>query len=146
MGTGHHRQVAAACVAESLINLALSIVLVRTHGLFGVALGTAIAVTAVNLLWLMPAACRSIALPYGRFLFNVTRTAAVPMVVTWIAGTLMLSRWTADDLGSVLLQAAVLGATYSVTFLATLPRGLRDRYVRALAGPRVAMRLHGSRA
>jgi O-antigen/teichoic acid export membrane protein len=146
MGTGHHRLVAAACVAESLFNLALSVVLVRTHGLLGVALGTAVAVTSVNLLWLMPAACRTIALPYGWFLFNVTRTAAVPLVATWILGTLMLSRWSADGLGGVLLQASVIGATYSVAFLLTLPRDLRSRYVRALAGPRVAMRLHGSRA
>jgi O-antigen/teichoic acid export membrane protein len=132
MGTGHHRLVAAACVAESTANVALSILLVQRYGLFGVALGTMIPVVAVNLAWLMPAACRSVGLRYGRFLLDVVRPAVLPIVVTAGAGAWFRTVWIPDGLGSVLLQAVMLGTIYSVTFLAMLPRAFRERYLRAV--------------
>jgi len=52
--TGEYRHVMWLNVAEAIANLALSLVLVRTLGLLGVALGTMIPM-AVSYLWLMPA-------------------------------------------------------------------------------------------
>jgi O-antigen/teichoic acid export membrane protein len=48
MGTGHHRLVAAACLVESGLNLALSILLVQRFGLLGVAVGTMLPVVCVD--------------------------------------------------------------------------------------------------
>ena len=132
MGTGHHRLVAAACVLESIANLVLSIALVSRYGLLGVALGTMIPVLVINLAWLMPAACRSVGLSYGRFLYDISRASLLPLVVTVGAGILLRRTWVANDLGGVLLQAVGLGLTYGVTLLASLPRPLRARYLRAL--------------
>jgi O-antigen/teichoic acid export membrane protein len=132
MGTGRHRMVAAACIVESTANLLLSMLLVQRYGLLGVALGTMIPVIVVNLAWLMPVGCRALSVPYGRFLLEVTRPAWIPLVVTAAAGGLLTGWWQADALASVLLQAVIIGGTYSVTFLVALPRTIRARYVTAL--------------
>jgi O-antigen/teichoic acid export membrane protein len=132
MGTGHHRLVAAACLVESGLNLALSILLVQRFGLLGVAVGTMLPVVCVNLFWLMPAGCRSIALPYGRFLRDVTSPAWIPLAVTIGAGIAMEGWWTSGSLAAVLLQAVSLGLVYTATFLAFLPRHLWRQYSRAI--------------
>jgi O-antigen/teichoic acid export membrane protein len=132
MGTGRHRLVAAACIVESAANLALSILLVQRYGMIGAALGTMIPVMVVNLVWLMPAGCRALSVPYGRFLYEVTRPAWIPLIVTAAAGRMLTEWWEAEALASVLLQAVVIGAMYSITFLAALPRTIRARYVTAL--------------
>ena len=136
MGTGHHRLVAIACVVEALANLALSIALVRRYGLFGVAVGTMIPVIVVNLAWLMPMACRSLNVSYGRFIVETTRSAWLPIIVTAVSGSLLLQSWQAGGLGVVILQALLLGAIYCVTYLLVLPRALRLRYARAIGWPR----------
>jgi O-antigen/teichoic acid export membrane protein len=132
MGTNRHRLVAAACIAESVGNLALSLVLVRRFGLLGVAIGTFIPVAVVNLFWLMPAGCRTLGLPYGRFLIDVTRPAWLPVLVTIAIGRVLTTGWAAESLADVIVQALTLGVTYSATYLAALPRATRSRYARAL--------------
>jgi O-antigen/teichoic acid export membrane protein len=138
MGTGHHRLVAAACVVESVANLALSIVLVQRYGLVGVAIGTMVPVLATNLLWLLPAGCRSLGLPYGRFLADVTRPAVIPLAVTCIAGYAVTEYWNASRLATVAIQAVSLGLLYCSIYLATLPPTLRRRYAHAVGFRRAA--------
>jgi O-antigen/teichoic acid export membrane protein len=137
MGTGRHRLVAGACIAESIGNLVLSIVLVQRYGLVGVAIGTMIPVLVVNLAWLMPAACGSLGLHYGRFLVGVTRGAWLPLAITSGVGLALRAAWVPDSLLAVLLQAATLGLVYSAVFVTTLPRELRSRYRHVLAGTRL---------
>jgi O-antigen/teichoic acid export membrane protein len=132
MGTGHHRVVAAACVIESAANLALSVVLVQRFGLLGVAIGTMVPVVIVNLAWLMPAACRSLGVPYGQFLAEVTKPAWLPLAATWFAGSILTGLWPPSGLGGVALQGALLGLLYMLTYLLALPRALRARYARAI--------------
>src|SRR5206468_10230714 len=67
LGTGRHRLVAFTTLAEGAANLALSIVLVRRFGLWGVAAGTALPVIAANFLITVPAGCRQVGLPLGQF-------------------------------------------------------------------------------
>jgi hypothetical protein len=121
-------------------NLTLSIVLVRRYGLVGVAIGTLVPVIVINLAWLMPAACRSVGLAYGRFLYDISRPALVPVVVAVGAGMLFRRLWVADGLSGVMLQALGLGLTYSLTWLATMPRPMRARYLRALGWPGNSLR------
>ena len=132
MGTGHHRLVALACLVESAANLIISIALVRRFGLVGVAIGTMVPVVAVNLLWLMPAACRSIGLPYTQFLREVTGPAWLPVIVTALAGTWWTTSWRPEGLAGVVLQGAGIGIIYCVTYVLTMPRAVRVRYTRAV--------------
>lgn len=57
MGSGSPKIPATAMVATGLLNLGLSLWLVRTHGIVGVAAGTAVPNTLFAL-WVLPEACR----------------------------------------------------------------------------------------
>ena len=63
---------AFASLGEALINVVLSVIFVRWWGVAGVALGTAIPVIAVNLLVLLPAACRTVQVKVGTLLRATT--------------------------------------------------------------------------
>jgi O-antigen/teichoic acid export membrane protein len=132
MGTGRHRVVAAACVVESSANLLLSIALVGRYGLLGVAVGTMLPVVVVNLAWLMPIACRSLSMPYGRFLVDVTRPAWLPVLIMVVAERLLAMVWQTNDLAAVLAQGLLLGLLYCASLVACLPRDTRARYLRVL--------------
>jgi len=57
---GRHQMVAATWIGESLVNLLLSVVLVRRFGLTGVAVATALPLAVGHLGVLLPAACRAV--------------------------------------------------------------------------------------
>ena len=130
LGTGRHRLVAGAALGEALINVVLSVVFVRWWGIAGVALGTAIPVIAVNLLVLMPAACRALGVPVGELL----RTATVPALLcsvpaALVAVTLRVYRPPASLL-EVVLEGGLAGAVYVLCFARFgLPPADRARYL-----------------
>jgi len=130
LGTGRHRLVAAAALSEALINVALSLVFVRWWGVTGVAVGTAIPVVAVNLLVLLPAACRVVQVPVGELL----RTATAPgllSAVPAVAAALAFRRYMPpSSLIEVVLEGALSGLVFVLFFARFgLPRGDRARYL-----------------
>ncbi|HEY1912074.1 MAG TPA: oligosaccharide flippase family protein [Vicinamibacterales bacterium] len=88
LGTGRHRLVACVALGEALVNLALSVVLVRRFGMLGVAIGTGAPVFAANLFILLPVACRQFRLSLWTFL-RLTLAAplagAIPAIASCIA-------------------------------------------------------------
>jgi O-antigen/teichoic acid export membrane protein len=73
--TGHHRPAARAAAAGAVVNVVLSILLVRPLGLVGVALGTFSATLLVDA-WIVPRiACRA----YGISLREYVRQVVVPL-------------------------------------------------------------------
>lgn len=62
-GAGRHRLLALSNLSMAVANIALSVVLVRSLGLVGVAVGTLVALGAVSFFVLFPAACRRVGLP-----------------------------------------------------------------------------------
>ncbi len=130
LGTGRHRLVASAALAEALINAALSVVFVRWWGVTGVAVGTAIPVVAVNVLVLLPAACRSVQVPVAELL----RVATVPALVSALpaVATGLALRWYAppSSLFEVVLEGGLAGLVFVLCFARFgLPRADRTRYV-----------------
>jgi O-antigen/teichoic acid export membrane protein len=89
IGTGRARVVGTINMAEGLLNLAISIVLVSAYGAIGAALGTLISsylIGPANL----PIACRAIGYPLGRFL----RTGLWPAIASSLpSAAVMLLVW-----------------------------------------------------
>lgn len=70
-GTGRVRFLALALLAQAVANLALSLVLVRSHGLIGVAIGTAIPLVVVALVVIPIYLCRTLEVPFLAYLTSV---------------------------------------------------------------------------
>lgn len=136
-GAGQHRMLAFSNLGAGVVNVVLSMILVRSYGLVGVAVGTVIPIALTAGLILNPAACRRVGLSQARLFTHSVLPAVWPGVVT--AGLLYVTR----DISSgtflaVAVQAAAGGLVYLALFFG-MAIGRRDRafYVakaRELAG------------
>ena len=124
-GAGRHRMLAWTNAFMAIVNLVLSIVLVRSLGLTGVALGTLIPVAAVSVFVLFPAACSRAELglsdALGRGIWPSLWPAA-PMAAALFALRLFL----APSLLAVALEAVTGGLVYAACFLG-IAIGSRER-------------------
>ncbi|HEU4689774.1 MAG TPA: oligosaccharide flippase family protein, partial [Vicinamibacterales bacterium] len=116
MGTGQHKMVAVWSVVVALINLPLSIVLVRRYGLPGVAIGTLIPSTIVNLAVLFPAACRRIELPLSQALRDALWPTLWPAVLPCVM-LFYMRPWIGTSVWRIVLAAAMAGIVYAMVFL-----------------------------
>ncbi len=139
LARGQHRLVAFSCLGEAILNVLLSIWLVRQYGIVGAAAGTAISVTISNVLVQMPAACRLLAIPVRAFLRQVSTPSLIAIVPG--LGTAWLLRVAGDpsSLLDVIGGGALAGLVYAATFVGLgLDRTDRRRYfgrVRGVGGP-----------
>lgn len=88
LGTGRHRIVAMVSMADAVLNLGLSLLLVRSFGMLGVAAGTGIPVLVLNIFLILPLACRTVGIGVLEFLRTVVRPSlagAVPAVALCLA-------------------------------------------------------------
>jgi len=115
-GAGHHKLLTYTNATTAVVNVLLTIVLIRPFGLMGVALGTFIPVTSAAAFVLYPAACRRVALPVGRTLREAIWPSIWPALV--IVGLLWLARpLSTGGLFDVALHLAAGGLVYVVLFL-----------------------------
>jgi O-antigen/teichoic acid export membrane protein len=77
-GAGQHRLLIYTNAGTAVVNVLLSIVLVKPLGLLGVALGTLIPVATSGLFILYPAACRRVHVPLSRPLVQAIWPAMWP--------------------------------------------------------------------
>jgi O-antigen/teichoic acid export membrane protein len=130
LGTGRHRLMAFVALGEAVVNLALSLILVRRYGVAGVAAGTALPVVAANVFIVLPAACRQVGLTIGGFMRLVAVAPAVgaaPAILVCVALRVALPP---GSIHAVLLEGAVVGAVYAVAVCAFgLECGVRSHYV-----------------
>ena len=130
MSNGRHRFVAAVALSEAAANAALSILLVRTYGLLGVAVGTAVPVVVANLAILMPVACRTLGIPYGRFLIDTTRPALVALAPTVVTIVVLRAAVPEPSFLGVLALGGGTALVYGLAFVGIgLPSGVRSAYV-----------------
>jgi O-antigen/teichoic acid export membrane protein len=116
-GTDRHRLVAAVNVVTAIVNVSLSVALVKPLGLAGVAIGTLIPVSVAAIFILFPASCSRVGLSIRR----AVRDAVWPAV--WPAGTMaayvLISRpMIPQSLPAVLVSMCVAVSIYAATFLA----------------------------
>jgi O-antigen/teichoic acid export membrane protein len=115
-GAGEHRMLAYTNAATAVVNLLLSIALVRPLGLLGVALGTLIPVSVSAIFVLYPAACRRVGIPIRRPIVDAIWPAMWPAMfmvgLLWLGRNLPLTR-----LYEVALHLAVGGLVYVALFI-----------------------------
>lgn len=127
-GIGQVRIPALFSFAEALLNLALSVVLARTMGLAGVALGSLLATVLVNLGAFYPWMCRQFGLPMATLSGALARAHVPALAVGCAAGAGAL---TLDPSGvSTIGCAAMIAAAYGAVFFFTgLTQSERQRLV-----------------
>jgi O-antigen/teichoic acid export membrane protein len=134
LGTGRHRLVAVVAFLEALMNLVLSLVLVRRYGILGVALGTGIPVLVANMFTLLPAACKSVGLSvveFGRLILPAPVIGSVPAIAAVFAFRMLLPP---THFLEVVGEGAVVGLIYLAMVVSVgLPGEVRARYLGHLA-------------
>ena len=80
IGVGEVRVPSALLLAEAVLNLGLSLWLVRVSGLYGVALGTLIPVAVIEIFVLLPFASRRLSIPTMDLVEETARRCAVPIL------------------------------------------------------------------
>jgi len=130
LGTGRHRLVAYVALGEALANLVLSVILVRHHGILGVAIGTAVPVIVANAFILLPIACRQVQLALGHFIRTVAVAPAVGASVGVAVGLALRSTVPPQSIAGVVLEGAIVGAAYMIAvWLFGFDRAVRARYL-----------------
>jgi len=116
-GMAKHRTLAYVVLAEGVVNLLLSILLVRRYGIIGDAWGTAIPLAIMNVFFLPQHLCRLLNIPlwtYLRQAFLLPLALCVPLTAT----LLLLKRWfIAHDYVELALQLLIAGAVYGIGVL-----------------------------
>ena len=116
-GAGHVRIPALFMAGEALLNLTLSIILARTMGLEGVALGTLIAVVVANLGCFYPYMCRQFGLSLSALSLTLARAHLPALVAAALVGWGLASR---DPQGALALACAPpIAAVYVAVFAST---------------------------
>lgn len=129
LARARHRVVAFSCLGEAVLNVLLSIWLVRRYGIVGAALGTAISVTISNVLVQMPAACRLLAIPVGAFLRQVGAPSLIAIVPALVAAGILRVAAAPSSLIEILGSGGLVGLVYAVTFVTLGLRAVdRARY------------------
>lgn len=115
-GSGKHALLAASNISMALGNLVLSVILVRTYGLIGVALGTLIPIVVVSLLVVFPSACRQVRVSPLKIIRKSVWPAVWPASV--LAGFLLITASALPKSPGVLILLGLFAfAIYVVLFL-----------------------------
>jgi O-antigen/teichoic acid export membrane protein len=141
-GAGRHRLVAACNSATALVNLALSVALVRRWGLAGVAIGTLVPVASATLI-LVPSACRLVRLPIRRMLVESVWPALWP-AAPMVAYVALTRPFFGLSLPAVALEMILSAGIYAAAFLGLAisssdRRRVVNKLVELTGGPRVSM-------
>jgi O-antigen/teichoic acid export membrane protein len=115
-GAGEHTFLTTANIGLALANLVLSIVLARTYGLVGVALGTLIPLSIVSVFLIFPRACRRVETDQ----LDAYRYGVWPSVwpIFPLSAFIFLTRtYLEPTLVNIALQAGAAGCIYAIVFL-----------------------------
>jgi hypothetical protein len=135
LGTGRHRLVAAASLAEIVLNVAITIALIGRLGLLGAAIGTAIPFIIINLCLLIPIACRSVGVSLGRFCAIAVVPTVAGLFPAAVGGAVVKSMAAPASVGAVFAQATIVGVLYLAGFwVIGLKREDRVQYLASARG------------
>ncbi len=124
-GANCHRMLAWVNLGTGVVNVALSIALIKPFGLVGVAIGTLIPIAFSAMFILFPASVRRVGLPIGYAITHSVLPALWPAAV--VAAGLALTRLiSSGTLLAVVLQAGAASVIYLALFFA-IAIGRRDR-------------------
>ena len=130
IAVGSHRLLAAVWLAEAAVNFGLSLLLVRTMGLAGVALGTLVPLVFGHLFVLLPRACRAVGVDVWACIRDTTRPALVGAAAATLVCLVIREAMPAATTRVVLAQTILTTAAYfgAVAALGLTP-DVRARYL-----------------
>jgi len=134
---GAHRLVASIWVAEAAANLILSLTLVHSMGLGGVALGTLVPVVVGHLFVMLPAVCRKLRLSVAKCVRETTTPALVAGAVSSLVCVLLRTVRPPEATASIIAEGSLVAMAYIVA-LATIGFDGETRRLYASHGRRVA--------
>lgn len=112
-GISKHQYYAYLNIAEGFVNVLLSITLARWYGIYGVALGTAIEVVAVQALVLPWLTCREVGIPLRQYYLDILATVggkvALPLLLYYFL--------TRGFIESSYLRLVLLGTIQTLVFI-----------------------------
>jgi Na+-driven multidrug efflux pump len=124
-GAGEHRMLAWVNLGTGVVNILLSVALIKPFGLTGVAVGTLIPIALASFFIVQPAAWRRVGLPGHRALRQSVVPAIWPAFV--VGGALALTRHiSSGTFLAVAVQAIAAGMLYLLLFFA-FAIGRKDR-------------------
>jgi O-antigen/teichoic acid export membrane protein len=133
-GAGHHQLLAHSNLIAAAVNVALSIILIQTHGLPGIAVATLLPVTARGVAVLVPVACARVGVSAGAFVAHALWPALWPAFVS-LGLLALLEHRVPPSLTAAVLAGGAAGALYTVLFAAlAIGRSDRERYLAKLRG------------
>lgn len=109
-----HRVLAVVTLIEGIVNLVLSVILVRHYGILGDAIGTAIPLACTQIFFLPAHLCHLLGVKLASYLY---RAFVLPLAlcVPMIAVLLLMQRWFVPHrLRELLLQSGIAGAVYAI--------------------------------
>jgi O-antigen/teichoic acid export membrane protein len=115
-GAGEHRLVALTNVVAAIVNLGLSVLLVKAFGLSGVALGTLVPIVMASTLVLFPAGCRRVELPLRRAIAEAVWPALWPAGVM-VCFVLATRAFIPQTLVGVATEMATASFIYALIFV-----------------------------
>jgi O-antigen/teichoic acid export membrane protein len=111
-GMAKHKTLAIVTLIEGVVNVLLSIALVRPFGIVGDALGTAIPLTATMIFFLPAHLCRKLQVPVRTFLCEAYVLPALVCIPS-VATLLLMKRWfVPHTYGQLALHLAAAGLMY----------------------------------
>jgi O-antigen/teichoic acid export membrane protein len=109
---GRHRVVTWIWMAESAVNLVLSVVLVRALGLVGVAVGTLVPFVVGHLAVMLTIACRAVGIPVSRFIYETMRPAAIAGAIASVVCAVVRVAHPPASATAVIVEGMAVGLVY----------------------------------
>jgi len=119
IAVGRHRLVTGIWMAEAAMNLVMSLVLVRTMGLLGVAVGTLVPLVIGHLVVMLTAACRAVGISLSRCLYETTRPAVIGAVIASCACAVLRMTRPPASAAAVIADGIMIAMVYLAS-LATI--------------------------
>ncbi|MEE4316049.1 MAG: MATE family efflux transporter [Erythrobacter sp.] len=130
--TGHHRFIAIAMAGSAVLNLVLSLILIQTWGLNGVALATLIAAFTVEVLVIIPRACWARGISLWRF-FSRALWPVLPPLLPALGVAWGLDLWQPSSEGFlwIILEGGAAALVYFAGFYLTALRPEERAFIAA---------------
>ena len=116
-GMAQHKVLSIVTFIEGLLNILLSVILVRPYGIVGDAIGTAIPLTATMIFFLPGHVCRKLQIPVLTYL-REAYLLPIEVCIPAIATLLLMKRWfVPHNYLELAVHLAVVGSVYGATLL-----------------------------
>jgi O-antigen/teichoic acid export membrane protein len=110
-GTSKHKFYAITNGVEAVLNLGLSLLLVRWYGILGVAMGTMVPIFMIKIFVLPVYVCKLTSMPFNEYISEVSRTLGV-VLLSLIVPTILSIYFGAANYNRLIMVGTICGLLY----------------------------------